>query len=140
MSAQEPNSQMMQVAEEYLQQLRRGPFEAAFHNLTELGPDILPALTAAFDHESSPEIRRDLLRVISALRVPATMGTFGSALLDRRPQVWRTALDGLVMLGSPQAAALLAQAITNESQKAKPDREFIAWVREAHEQMNDAHV
>jgi HEAT repeat protein len=123
-----------------LQQLRSGDSEAAFHNLIELDPDVLPTLIAAFQEETSAEFRSSLLRVIDEFRSPVALSAFASALRDRRPEVWRAALNGLVSLKSPAAAELLAQAVVDEGRLPMPDREFLDWLQEAHQQAIEAYA
>ena len=140
MTPKDRDLQLTQIAHEYLQQLRVGNFEGAFHNLLELGSDVVPLLMRTFEQHASPDVRSRILRVISEFRSPAALRIFASALRDPHSEVWRAALDGLVRLGSPAAAALLANAISEESQRFGPNSELLEWFREALQQTIEANA
>ncbi len=92
---------LQDAADYYLRQLRAGDLESAFHGLTDLDPSIVQSLIAAYQTETSPTIRGDLLRVIWEFRTPLALPLLSEALRDRRDNYWKRALDGLVTL-SPQ--------------------------------------
>lgn len=47
----------------YLQKLRSGDFEVAFHALGDVGHSVVPMLIDAFRHETKSDIRAELVQV-----------------------------------------------------------------------------
>jgi HEAT repeat protein len=124
--------------EDYLRQLRAGDFESASRGLTAFGPAIVQPLVAAYQAETSPEIRVQLLRIICEFRTPLALPLLDAALRDRRDNRWRAALDGLVALASAEAVQILERVLREESAAPNPDSDYIEWVREALEQTREA--
>src|SRR5688572_30300983 len=126
----EPDAELRDTAEFYIRQLRAGDFDAAFHGLTDLDPEIVPALIATYREEQSSDIRSRLLRIIWEFRTPLALPLLAEALRDRQHGRWRLALDGLVTLASHEAVQELQDALEKESASPAPDRDYIEWVRE----------
>lgn len=122
----------------YLEKLRSGEFEIAFHGLTEAGRCVIPDLIDAFRHERSPAIRAELVSIIWNLRQPETASFLAEALNDLDPKVWRSALDGLVTFASPAALQILQTASTQELPNERQTKEFRKWVSEAITQIQEA--
>ena len=131
--------ELQEAADYYIQQLRTGDFDSAFHGLIDLDSDIVHPLIAAYRAETSPAIRSDLLRIIWEFRTPLALPLLTEALRDRRDTLWRHALDGLVTLASPEATQILDAALREEAIAPKPDSDYTEWVREALEQTQKAH-
>ena len=109
--------------------------EHAYHRLIEADDAIVPILIKAYRTEADPAVRATLVEIIWQHRVPETISFLSEALDDNHPEVWKSALDGFVTLGSPAAIQVLEsvrQRIWAGSQ-AKSDR--IAWIDEAIEQI-----
>jgi HEAT repeat protein len=122
----------------YLEKLRQGEFEAAFHGLTEAGRSVIPCLVDAFRQERSPSIRAELVSIIWNHRRPEAAGFLAEALNDLDPKVWKSALDGLVTLASPAALQILQAASNRELPNKKQTEEFRKWVSEAIAQVQEA--
>src|SRR5688572_1807595 len=125
------DAELHEAAADYIQQLRAGQFDSAFHGLIDLDPGIVRPLIAAYRAETSPAIRADLLRIIWEFRTPLALPLLAELLLDRRDNRWRGALNGLVTLASAEAVRTLEQALNEESVAPNPDSDYIAWVSEA---------
>ncbi|MDB6065563.1 MAG: hypothetical protein JWR26_1771 [Pedosphaera sp.] len=88
-----------------------------------------------FQSENTPDIRGELIRIIWQDRQPSTIPFLGKALSDSSPEVWKSALDGLVAVSSPEAIPILKAALNRVlSTKRKTDT-FRKWVEEAIEQL-----
>jgi hypothetical protein len=122
----------------YLEKLRHGEFEAAFHGLTEAGRSVIPRLIDAFRQERSPAVRAELVSIIWNHRRPEAAGFLGEALNDSDPNVWKNALNGLVTLASPAALQILQAASARELPNKKQTEEFRQWVSEAIDQVREA--
>src|SRR5438552_5553546 len=88
--------------------------EHAFHNLIELGPQILSILMLTFKNEQRPAIRCRLVEAISEFRDPATIEFLEHASDDTYASVWKASLDGLVSIGGPAATATLRRVQQKE--------------------------
>ena len=119
----------------YLNQLKNGDFESAFHSLTEVGYCVVPKLIDAFRAEVSAPVRAELVRIIWNHRRPESAEFLGEALHDPKPEVWKAAIDGLVTLGTPSALEHLESALRREYQNKKASEVFRTWVTEAIEQV-----
>ena len=148
----------------YLERLRRGHGDQAYHGLLETSYEILPELIVAFRAEMDTRIREFLLGIIwerwqesvrpfvgdalldiKASREPAVtlarsvIALLGEALLDPEPLVWKQALDGLVAFASPEALEALRAARTRQFPSQRDTEEFRRWLQEATEQAEDRH-
>lgn len=73
------------------------------------------------------------MEVIWQNRCPSTLDLLIAALDDAHPVVWKQALDGLVVLASPEAEnRLRAVAGRLEAEDERP-----AWFKEAIEQISE---
>ena len=104
---------------------------SAWHGLVELGPAALDEIRIAFAATLDRQLRRALLTVIVELRQPASAAFFGSLLRDDDTVIWRSALDGLVTLGTDEAARIL------ESARTTADEERRRWIEEALGQLRN---
>jgi hypothetical protein len=111
---------------------RSGDEESAFHNLLELGHAAVPRLEAVYAGEAVTDLRLLLIEVVWQNRLPTSLPFLARALNDPEPPIWKAALDGLVTLASPEAAAVLAAEAARE-----PDPERRTWIEEALEQVTD---
>lgn len=118
----------------YLETLRRGDADGAFHGLLEIGRDVLPELMAVYRSEGDVGARELLVEVIWQYRVLSVIPFLGEALCDSEPRVWRQALDGLVSLGSPTSLEILRMAHTQQFPTTVQTEEFRRWLVEAIEQ------
>ena len=105
--------------------------DSAWHSLVDLGPAALDELHHALRWTTDLHLRRALLSVIVAIRRPESASLFGSLLRDKDTEIWRSALDGLVTLGTDEAARIL------ESARTTPDEERRLWIEEALGQLRN---
>jgi HEAT repeat protein len=122
----------------YLGKLREGDFETAFHALSEVGPSVIPRLIEAFQHESDPNVRAELVDIVWNYRQPETVAFLKDALFDKDDQVWKKALDGMVALASPSALRTLQEVIVKSRAQQITNDEFRKWVEEAILQVQDS--
>jgi hypothetical protein len=121
----------------YLEKLKSGDFEVAFHALNDVGHSVIPMLIDAFRQESRSDIRAELVDIIWNHRRPESVGFLGEALGDPDPIVWKSALDGLVAISSLGALHILQTASTREFSEKKQEEEFRRWVNEAIMQVQE---
>ena len=124
----------------YLEKLRAGDFENAFHSLTEVGHSVVPKLIEAFQTETAPAVRAELVRIIWNHRRPETVSFLGQALRDPSPEVWKNALDGLVTLATSGALETLKAGLARQFANKKEADNFRKWVEEAIEQVEEQLV
>lgn len=128
------------AADHYLRLLRMGDFESAFHGLIDIEPATVHPLIAAYQAETSPAIRSNLLRIIWEFRTPLALPLLSEALRDRRGDRWKGALNGFVTLASAESVQTLESVLHEESVATNPDSEYVDWVREALEQTQHAYA
>ena len=126
------------AVDHYLGVLRNGDFETAFHGLRGLDPAIVPLLIVAYRIESTAQVRNGILRIVSEFRTPASLPILNDAVRDRSATIWKTALDGFVSLASAEAASALELVLREETDSVNPNSEYLEWVREALNQVQDA--
>jgi HEAT repeat protein len=122
------------LVDHYLREWDSREWAAAYHALIELGPEILPLLAERFSEARDEALRAALVQVARQMRSAEAMPLLESALRDPAPAVWREALDGLVVLASPAAVHVLAEALAQEPPGEATPEEWRAWVEEAFEQ------
>jgi hypothetical protein len=127
----------MTEIEYYLDKARRGEADVAFHGLLELSGDPVPELREAFQVESDPVVREIIIRAVAPLAGPAVIQFLGAALDDPHPEVWKSALDGLVSIASPTSRQTLERA---KDGTTNGDPERVAWLVEAIDQINETLV
>jgi len=128
---------MQQFAEQityYLEMLRQGDADNAFHGLLEIDRDILPELMAVFRDTRDIGVREFLITVIWEYRERSAIPFLGKALLDAEPPIWRQALNGLVALASPEALDALRAERTRQFPRQRETEKFRCWLEEAIQQ------
>lgn len=121
----------------YIERLRGPESEDAYHSLIEADNSIIPILIDAFRTEQDSEIRSDLVAVIWQHRVPETTDFLIEATNDPAPEVWKSALDGLVAIGGQdaiQALELARERLHPDSRKEYTKEE---WIDEAIQQIKE---
>jgi hypothetical protein len=124
----------------YLQRLKAGDFETAFHALTEVCHSVVPRLIIAYQREDSASVRAELVTIIWSHRRPETSTFLGEALNDPSPKVWKNALDGLVTLRTTSALDILTKALDRQLPSKRQTEEFRQWVREAIAQTHELNA
>ena len=125
----------MQNLQEYVEQCiadLSGPnsFKAR-HSLVEAGAAALPLVIEAFDTAQDPRIRLSLVELISEYRSNEAIPFLQKTLQDKSAAIWKAALDGLVILGTPEALHAL-----HVSRATAPDAQ--RWLLdEAMQQINE---
>jgi hypothetical protein len=119
----------------YLHQMRDGAAEHAFFGLLELGQEALPLLIAEAGSPNYRDLRANLVEVIWQYRQPEAVAFLGAALNDPDPAVWMQALDGLVVLGGPDAVAQVREALARIDRRGSSGGPSEEWLREALDQI-----
>src|SRR4030095_5899168 len=75
----------------------------ARHSLVEAGPAALPLVIDAFFATEDPHVRLSLVKLISEYRSNDAVPFLQEALRNSVAAIWESALEGLVILASPEA-------------------------------------
>lgn len=118
----------------YLSEFEEGGEENAFHCLIEMSHDALPELEKAYHASKKSGHRVFLLNVIWEYRQQSTISILCTALYDQEPEIWRTAMDGLVALASQSSLRALESARTRQFTNSRDQQCFQQWLEEAIEQ------
>ena len=70
----------------YLDEARNGDFEAAYHGLIELPPDLLPDLAEAYRTEDDPQIRALIVEAVWQHRLPTSLDFLALASETHTPK------------------------------------------------------
>jgi hypothetical protein len=119
----------------YLERLRGPDSENAYHSLIEADDAIIPILIDAYRAEQDFEIRSDLVEIIWQHRLPNTIGFLSEAIDDPAPDVWKSALDGLVAIGGMPTIAVLESAKQRLGFGSQKERTKVQWIDEAIQQI-----
>lgn len=119
---------LQEYVDDYVPQLSGPKANDAWHSLVEAGP----AAVKAFDAVRDPDVMISLVRVISEYRSAEAVPFFETLLRDRDAEIWKAALDGLVMTGGNAALDVLDVARSNAT------AEKLEWIDEAVGQIREA--
>jgi HEAT repeat protein len=122
---------LQEFVDHYVAELSGPNAFSARHSLIEAGVSALPLVIEAFHASTNPQVRLSLVELVSEYRTVSAVPFLVSGLNDRRPEIWRAALDGLVILGGASALEALREA------RATAPRERRHWLDEAMQQIID---
>ena len=114
---------------EYVAQLSGPQADHAWHSLVEAGPSAIPYLVDAFRATTDTGIRVCLIEVLGQYRSSEAVPFLSDSLRDRDPEIWKAALDSLVMIGGPAVRDALAAAEMTTTAERR------AWLTEAMQQL-----
>lgn len=120
-------------ARDYVELMRRGRVDDAFHGLIDATAEILEPLEKCFRAEAHPAVRTAIVEVVSEFRKSESVSFLLEALADSEEAVWKAALHGLVTIGTTEAVAALEGA--KRSNSPNKSAEFHKWLEEAIEQL-----
>ncbi|HEV2947429.1 MAG TPA: HEAT repeat domain-containing protein [Gemmataceae bacterium] len=115
----------------YVQQLSGPESENAWHSLVEGGPAALPYLLNSFALANDKEMQILLLQVVCQYRSEEAIPFLAEQLHHQVPEVWKTALDGLVMIGTKGSLQALGTASTSATAERRE------WIEEAIDQIHE---
>jgi hypothetical protein len=122
---------LQEFVDHYVAELSGPKAFHARHSLIEAGRSALPLVVEAFQAASDVRVKLSLVELVSEYRTEDAVPFLASCLMDRRTEIWRAALDGLVILGGAPAMAALREAGTTVP------RENRRWIDEAMQQIID---
>ena len=112
--------------------------EDAYHHLIEADHAVIPYLVEAYQVEQEAALRALLVEIIWQHRVPETVEFLSTALQDPAPEVWKAALDGLVILGGSAAVCTL-ETVRCELLSDRQGRTVqMEWIDEALQQIGES--
>jgi hypothetical protein len=118
------------VVRGYVGELSGSRADDACHSLLELGPVALPHVEAAFRLARDADVRLRLAQVVCHTRSIEAIPFLGELLHNEDAEIWKTALDGLVMVGDQPAARTHALEILAAAREIA-DSEKRNWIDEA---------
>ena len=116
----------------YVQQLQSDDADNAYHSLLEIDDVLIPDLIRAYYNTGNMRVRVQILKIIGEHRRQHDIEFFVTALGSNIEEIWKTALDGLVKIGTQQCI----EVITDE-RKQMWSRDRHAWYDEAINQILD---
>ncbi len=120
-----------ELVDYYVQRLSGPEAENAWHSLVEEGPAALTYLLNFFASTKDKELQIRLIQIVCQYRSEKAIPFLEKQLHHPVPEIWKTALDGLVMIGTKTSLELLAAA----SLKAPAERR--EWIQEAMQQIHE---
>jgi len=115
----------------YVNKLTGPDADNAWHSLRELGPVALPYLEEAFRSSRDYDERLLLAKVVCHFRSLDALPFLAQLLGDNDPEIWKTALDGLVMLGDDQQAVRTRILEVLDRARMIANSEKRSWIDEA---------
>ena len=128
---------MTEYCREQIAALAGPGHEDAFFSLIHAPISILPELVEAYRSESDRQQRWEILRVICERRSPDSLQFLAEELFDSDGEIWKQALDGIVMLGGADPIKALEAAKARASLAVR-GHDFLEWLNEATEQSRRA--
>ena len=122
----------------YIEQLRTGDSEYAYSSLlTDISKTDVPKLIHAYHSETMLKVQAALVEIIWQQRLPETLEFIAVALENPHPEIWKSALDGIVAIGTPRAMTILQaekkRLLALESERVSSRLE---WIDEAIQQLS----
>lgn len=129
-------SGLKEEASYYIKELGGPNGESAWHRLVEADDTIIPYLIEAYRAEPEAKRRSMLVNVIWEHRVKEALEfVCEEALNDPAPEVWKSALDGVVTTGGQRALSALESAKKRLHGVEKETEDKAVWIDEAIEQV-----
>ena len=122
---------LQEFVDHYVAELSGPNAFSALHSLIEAGPSALPLVVEAFHAATDPRVRLSLVKLVSEYRSESAVPFLALCVTDRQADIWRAALDGLVILGGASAMEALREARTAATPYQRP------WIDEAMQQIID---
>lgn len=121
----------------YVTELAGSRADDACHSLLDLGHAALPHLEEAFSLARDRGVKIRLAEVVCHIRSTEAIPFLERLLLNRDPKMWKTALDGLVMVGDePVGRSVALEALAAARESADPEK--LSWIDEAISQIRRA--
>ena len=127
-----PNLQ--EHVDHYVSELSGKNAFSALHSLVQAGPAALPVVVEAFNAISDPHVKVSLVQLVSEYRSRDAVPFLQVALEDGNADIWRAALDGLVILGGGAALEALRSARSSARAEQK------SWIHDAIVQITEEAV
>lgn len=122
---------LQELVDHYVAQLSGPNAFSARHSLIEAGPPALSLLVDAFNTATDSHVKVSIVQIVSEYRTDPAVPFLVGLLADRRPEIWKVALDGLVILGNHAALDALRETRLTIAREQRP------WIDEAIQQIAD---
>ena len=131
----EPEQEFQQLIKHYIELLRKAKTaDDAWHSLIELDVKALPILQQYAASEPDDDIRARLVNIVWEYRRPETVSFLAQMLNDRSKAVWKSAINGLLAIGSADLLTVLKTA------RARASGERAEYIDEAISQIGEPWV
>jgi HEAT repeat protein len=120
-----------------LQRLKEAEYDDAYHSLIKADDAVIPLFIEAFRAEPHSATRASLVEIVWQHRAPETIDFLSEALDDNHPEVWKSALDGFVALGSPAAIQVLESVKHRVPTGSQAKSGRLDWIDEAIQRIRD---
>ena len=108
--------------------------EAAWLELADMPPGVVPTLIEAFWTAPDAEVRTALVRLIGGFRLESSVKFLCQALDNIHDPAWMAALDALVDIGTPR----VVRELRDVAATLNPDDGRLTWVQLAMEQLMES--
>ena len=118
-----------EIISDYVALHHSGDSDAAFHGLLDHGVQLIPGLIEAYESSESTDARAFLLQVVASFRSSESGHFLRHALRRSEPEIWKLALDGLVLIRGTEHLEHVLDATHDEPKRS--------WILEAISQSRD---
>lgn len=122
----------------YVPQLEGPNADNAWHSLVEEGPSAFPLIVRAFESTGDTLTKISLVQIICQYRTEDAIPFLAEQIHNSVPEIWKTALDGLVALGGPKVFEVLGTA--REATTAEKREWFDEAICQIHEKQGELTV
>ena len=113
------------TVDHYLGEFRAGRCEDAFHGLIEADSAIITDLISAYEDTTDLDTKVFVIKVISEFRLDSSLYFLRHALRRDEPRIWKAALNGMALAGSPKAVDAMDHVLSSIQDSDKKE-----WIEE----------
>jgi hypothetical protein len=127
---------LAELVDHYVRELDGSRGDDAFHSLVELGTGALPYIFEALRTARDRAVKIRLAQVVCHSRTLEALSCLRELLNDTDADIWKTGLDGLVMIGGESGGREAALRILCDRRETAADSQR-KWIEEAIEQLRE---
>jgi hypothetical protein len=121
------------IVDHYLAEFCAGRCDDAFHSLIEADSAVISDLINAYEDTTDLDTKVFVIDVISEFRLDSSLVFLRHALRRDEPQIWKAALNGMVIAESAAALDAMGHVLSSVKNSDKRD-----WIEEAITDTNAA--
>jgi hypothetical protein len=127
---------LAEAVDHYVRELGGSRADDAFHSLVELGTGALPYICEALRTDRDRAVQIRLAQIVCHSRTPEALSCLRELLNDTDADIWKTALDGFVIIGGESSGREAALRILCDRRETAADDQR-EWIDEAIEQIRE---